>query len=294
MKRFLPPLNALRAFDAAARHNSFTGAAAELRVSHAAISRHVRQLEARLGVALFRKLGRGVTLTDDGAAYLEQVAKAFDIIGEATASVAKTPASLAISVSAEPIFAARWLVPHLAGFQRAHDDIEVFIDATPTLANLERDEADVAIRYGRGGWPGLKQDLITAAQLYAVGSPKLLGRRRTPPTPVELASLPLLHEDRGDMWRRWFIAAGAPKVAPTAGSHMSYTLTIDAAIAGQGLALVHEVLVQDELANRRLIKMSEMALEDGSYWLVWPERALRRKPVAAFRDWILAESAGMR
>jgi LysR family transcriptional regulator, glycine cleavage system transcriptional activator len=294
MKRLLPPLNALRAFDAAARHNSFTGAAAELRVSHAAISRHVRQLEARLGVALFRKLGRGVTLTDDGAAYLEQVAKAFDIIGEATESVAKTPASLAISVSAEPIFAARWLVPHLAAFQRQHDDIEVFIDATPNLANLERDEADIAIRYGCGNWSGLKQDLITAAQLYAVGSPKLLGRRRGPPTPVELASLPLLHEDRGDMWRRWFIAAGAPKVAPSAGSHMSYTLTIDAAIAGQGLALVHEVLVQEELTSRRLMKMSDVALEDGSYWLVWPERALRRKPVAAFRDWILAESAGMR
>src|SRR5262245_11033832 len=267
MKRLLPSLNALRAFDAAARHNSFTGAAAELRVSHAAISRHVRQLEARLGVALFRKLGRGVTLTDDGGAYLEQVAKAFDIIGEATASVAKTPASLAVSVSAEPIFAARWLVPRLVGFQREHGDIEVFIDATPAVANLERDEADIAIRYGRGGWSGLKQDLITGAQLFAVGSPRLLGRRRAPPTPVELASLPLLHEDRGDMWRRWFIAAGAPKVAPTAGAHMSYTLTIDAAIAGQGVALVHEAMVQDELANRRLRQDSGVALEEGCSWL---------------------------
>ena len=155
MKRLLPPLNALRAFDAAARHNSFTGAAAELRVSHAAISRHVRQLrrQARLGVLLFRKLGRGVTLTDDGAAYLEPVARAFDIIGEATASVAKTPASLAVSVSAEPIFAARWLVPRLVRFQQQHADIEVFIDATPNLANLAKDEADLGIRYGRGGWP---------------------------------------------------------------------------------------------------------------------------------------------
>jgi len=294
MKRLLPPLNALRAFDAAARHNSFTGAAAELRVSHAAISRHVRQLEARLGVLLFRKLGRGVTLTDDGAAYLEPVARAFDIIGEATASVAKTPASLAVSVSAEPIFAARWLVPRLVRFQQQHADIEVFIDATPNLANLAKDEADLGIRYGRGGWPGLKQDLITAASLYAVASPKLMGRRRTPPTPFDLASLPLLHEDRGDMWRRWFAAAGAPKLAPATGPHLSYTLTIDAAIAGQGIALVHEVLVQDELAKRRLVKVSDVALEDGSYWLVWPDRALRRKAVAAFREWLLAESAGLR
>jgi DNA-binding transcriptional LysR family regulator len=294
MKRLLPPLNALRAFDATARHNSFTGAAAELRVSHAAISRHVRQLEARLGVALFRKLGRGVTLSDDGAAYLEQVAKAFDIISDATASIAKTPASLSVSVSAEPIIAARWLVPRLVNFQRAHPDVEVVIDATASLANLERDEADLAIRYGRGNWPRLTQDLITDAKLYAVGSPKLLGRRRTAPTPVDLASLPLLHEDRGDMWRRWFIAAGAPKVAPAAGAHMSYTLTIEAAIAGQGLALVHDVLVQDELTSRRLVKVSDVALEDGSYWLVFVDRALRRKPVAAFRDWILEESAGMR
>ena len=293
MKRLLPPLNALRAFDAAARHNSFTGAAAELRVSHAAISRHVRQLEARLGVLLFRKLGRGVTLTDDGAAYLEPVARAFDIIGEATASVAKTPASLAVSVSAEPIFAARWLVPRLVRFQQQHADIEVFIDATPNLANLAKDEADLGIRYGRGGWPGLKQDLITAASLFAVASPKLMGRRRAPTT-FDLASLPLLHEDRGDLWRRWFIAAGAPKLAPATGPHLSYTLTIDAAIAGQGIALVHEVLVQDELAKRRLVKVSDVAVEDGSYWLVFPDRALRRKAVAAFRDWLLAESAGLR
>jgi DNA-binding transcriptional LysR family regulator len=294
MKRLLPPLNALRAFDAAARHNSFTGAAAELRVSHAAVSRHVRQLEARLGVLLFRKLGRGVTLTDDGAAYLEQVAKAFDIIGEATESVAKTPASLAVAVSVEPIFAARWLVPRLGGFQRQQADVEIFIDATPALANLERDEADTAIRYGRGGWRGLKQDLITAARLCAVGSPKLLGRRRSPPTPVELASLPLLHEDRGDLWRRWFLAAGAPKVAPSAGSHLSYTLTIDAAIAGQGLALVHEALVRDELDSRRLVKVSDVVVEDGCYWLVYADRALRRRAVAAFRDWLLAQSAGLR
>ena len=185
-------------------------------------------------------------------------------------------------------------MPRLVRFQEQYPDTEVAIDATPNLANLAKDEADLGIRYGRGGWTGLKQDLITAASLFAVGSPKLVGRRRTPPTPFDLASLPLLHEDRGDMWRRWFIAAGAPKLAPATGPHLSYTLTIDAAIAGQGLALVHEVLVQDELANRRLVKVSDVALADGSYWLVWPDRALRRKPVAAFRDWILAELAAMR
>ena len=117
-------------------------------------------------------------------------------------------------MSAEPIFAARWLVPRLVRFQEQYPDTEVAIDATPNLANLAKDEADLGIRYGRGGWTGLKQDLITAASLFAVGSPKLVGRRRTPPTPFDLASLPLLHEDRGDMWRRWFIAAGAPKLAP--------------------------------------------------------------------------------
>jgi LysR family glycine cleavage system transcriptional activator len=222
------------------------------------------------------------------------VGKAFDMISDATSSVAKTPASLSVSVSVEPIFAARWLVPRLVRFQKKHADIEVFIDATASLANLEHDEADLGIRVGLGNWPRLKQDLIYHGNLYAFGSPKLLGRRRTPLAPVELASLPLLHEDRGDMWRRWFVASGATKMAPSTGAHMSYTLIVEAAVAGQGLALADEVLVKDELASRRLVKVSDVPLEDGSYWLVYVERALRRKPVAAFRDCILAESASMR
>src|SRR5215510_14955580 len=155
----LPPLNALRAFEVAARHNSFTGAATELRVSHAAVSRHVRALEARLGVTLFRRAKRGVELTEDGMRYLNAVSAAFESIAEATEALAK-PKDVRVRVSVEPAFAGRWLIHRLGRFQTAHPDVDVVLEASPRLVDLARDEADLAIRYGQGGWPGVRLDQL--------------------------------------------------------------------------------------------------------------------------------------
>ncbi len=291
MPRRLPPLNALRAFEAAARHNSFTSAARELRVSHAAVSRHVRGLEARLGVTLFRRATRGVQLTEPGAAYLESVRQAFDLIVEATDRLASTK-SAQLRISVEPAFAARWLVPRLGRWSDAHPDYEVVLDASSRLVDLERDEADLAIRYGRGDWPVVCLDLIVRLRLFPVGSRRLLrvGRRRPLP-PAELAAFTLLHDDDGTLWRRWFDAAGIPGVDTSHGPRLSETsLALDAAIAGQGIALADQFLVSDDLARGRLVRLSDLELTDHAYYLVSLDRTARRKPIMAFRAWLLAET----
>ncbi len=292
MPRRLPPLNALRAFEAAARHNSFTSAAGELRVSHAAISRHVRGLEARLGVTLFLRAARGVQLTQSGAAYLASVRQAFDLIGEATDRLANTR-STQLRISVEPAFAARWLVPRLGRWREAYPDCQTVLDVSSRLVSLERDEADLAIRYGRGDWPDLHLDLIVRLRLFPVGGRGLLrpGKRRGLYSPAELAAFTLLHDDDGGLWRRWFEAAGVADVDTSRGPRLSETsLALDAAIAGQGIALADQFLISHELASRRLTRLCDLELTDHAYYLVSLHRTLRRKPIVAFRDWLLAEA----
>lgn len=294
MPRRLPPLNALRAFEVAARHNSFTGAAEELRVSHAAVSRHVRALEARLGVTLFRKAARGVELTEAGAKYLRIVSDAFDAIAGATDDIAQTK-SAQIRVSAEPAFAATWLIHRLGRFRDAHPQYDVVLEVSPRLVDLQKDEADLAIRYGNGRWPGFHLDVLTNSRLYPVGQRQLLGRKRQELRPEDLQKLVLLHEDDGSLWRRWFAAAGMPDVDVTRGPRILETgLTIDAAIAGQGIALADDGLIRDALAERRLAKLSSIALADGCYYLLSLDTGKRRQPIAAFTDWLLRETAPLR
>jgi len=294
MTRHLPPLNALRAFEVAARHNSFTGAATEMRVSHAAVSRHVRALEARLGVTLFRRAKRGVELTEDGVRYLKAVSAAFESIAEATEALAK-PRDVRVRVSVEPAFAGRWLIHRLGRFQAAHPDVDVVLDASPRLVDLARDEADLAVRYGQGGWPGLRQDLVASSRIFAVGRKELRGRRRAAFAPDELRAFVLLHEDDGGLWRRWFAAAGVADVNVSRGPRILETgLALDAAAAGQGIALADEALIADDLARGRLVKLCDVALDDGGYYLLSLASAQRRRPLAAFRDWLLAETASLR
>jgi LysR family transcriptional regulator, glycine cleavage system transcriptional activator len=295
MSRRLPPLNALRAFEAAARHNSFAGAAAELHVSHAAISRHVRALEARLGVTLFRNARRGVELTSAGARYLATVSQAFDSIAAATDSLAD-PKHAQIRVSAQPAFAARWLIRRLAGFRAAWPDYEVVLDSTSRLVELERNEADLAIRRAERPAPGLVQDLLAPSRVCPVGAPAVLRGRRMPLRPADLKAFPLLHDDDdGSLWRRWFAAVDIADVEVARGAHILESgLAIDAAIAGQGIVLADDFLIADELADGRLVKLCALAVADWDYCLVGFPDALRRRPIAAFRDWLLAESAGLR
>ena len=294
MARRLPPLNALRAFEVAARHNSFTGAATEMHVSHAAVSRHVRALEARLGVTLFRRAKRGVELTEDGVRYLKAVSAAFESIAEATEALAK-PKDVRVRVSVEPAFAGRWLIHRLGRFQAAHPEVDVVLDASPRLVDLARDEADLTVRYGQGGWPGVRQDLVASSRIFAVGRKELRGRRRAAFAPDELRAFVLLHEDDGSLWRRWFAAAGVADANVSRGPRILETgLALDAAVAGQGIALADEALIADDLARGRLVKLCDVALADGAYYLLSLASAQRRRPLAAFRDWLLAETESLR
>jgi LysR family glycine cleavage system transcriptional activator len=265
-----------------------------MRVSHAAVSRHVRSLEARLGVTLFRRAKRGVELTEDGVRYLKAVSAAFESIAEATEARAK-PRDVRVRVSVEPAFAGRWLIHRLGRFQAAHPDVDVVLDASPRLVDLARDEADLAVRYGQGGWPGLRQDLVASSRIFAVGRKELRGRRRAAFAPDELRAFVLLHEDDGGLWRRWFAAAGVADVNVSRGPRILETgLALDAAAAGQGIALAEEALIADDLARGRLMKLCDVALDDGGYYLLSLASTQRRRPLAAFRDWLLAETASLR
>lgn len=288
MLRNLPPLNALRAFEAAGRHQSFSRAAAELGVSHSSISRHVRGLEDRLGVQLFREVSRGLALTNDGAAYLAQVSPALDSIAMATEGLAETPEGT-ISVNSEPLFATKWLVPRLTQFMKDHPAIDIRLEASRHIADVARYEADLAIRFIPPGarYPGA--ELLTNAPLYPYASPSLM---KPVASPRDLLRYPLMRDRTGGSWDRWFAMAGdvAPEEVPQFTWRMSSVLAVEAAIAGQGVLLVSQEVVASEVANERLIAVSDIGFREGGYHLVRGDGVLRRKAVRVFRDWLLAQT----
>lgn len=293
MSRTLPPLNALRAFEAAGRHQSFSRAAEELRVSHSSISRHVRGLEDRLGVQLFRDLSRGLALTDDGAAYLAQVSPALDAIAIATEGLAETPEG-AITVNSEPLFATKFLVPKLASFTHAHPEVDVRLEASRHLADVARYEADLAIRFvpPGGRYPGA--ELLSNAVLYPFAAPGLISAPVT--RSRDLLSYPLLKDRSGGSWDRWFALAGGvdPAEVPQFAWRLSSVLGVEAAVAGQGVLLVSEEVVAGEVAAGRLLRVSDVGMREGGYHLVRGHGVLRRKAVRVFRDWLLQQTAPWR
>lgn len=299
MRRRLPPLNALRAFEAAARHNSFAAAAEELNVSHAAISRHVRSLESRLNVTLFRTAKRGVELTAAGAAYLRAVSAALDAIAEATDELTRSNRAT-VRVSVHPAFAARWLVQRLDRFRDSHPGLDVVLDATSRLADLERDEADLAIGNGLAATPGVGQELLARSWLCPVCAPGLVEGCPLPLAPARLNDFVLLHDEvDAGLWRRWFAAAGVADADANAGRGpriLESGLAIEAAIAGQGVALADDFLVAADLASGRLVRPCETVLlaADGDYYLRYLAAVRRAPATAAFRDWLIAETAPLR
>lgn len=293
MPRRLPPLNALRAFEAAGRHASFSRAAEELHVSHAAISRHVRGLEQRLGVQLFKVASRGVELTQTGSRYLAAISPALDAIALATEDLTPNPDGQ-ISVSCESNFAVKWLMPRLGGFQTLYPEIDVRIDATSKLADLSRYECDIAVRYGSGSWSDLQTDLISESLSFPVGAPGFVQSADRRMQPSEILACKLLHEDNGAVWTRWFADAGMQSVRFPAAHELSTMLVIEAARAGQGIALLSEDLVSAYLESGELVRYSDVTLDYGGYYLVYQASTTRRRAPKAFREWILAESAGLR
>jgi LysR family glycine cleavage system transcriptional activator len=299
MNRRLPPLNALRAFEAAARHLSFTKAADELHVTQAAISHQVRSLEEYLGIQLFRRQNRAVLLTDAAQLSLPRLREAFDQLAEAVESMGASNPENLLTVSVTPSFAAKWLVPRLDGFRKARPDLEVRLDASTQLVDFGRDNVDVAIRYGAGRYPGLVSEQLMDVEVSPVCSPQLLKGEHPLETPGDLRWHRLLHTDwssqRGEEpdWRMWLLAAGVRDIDWAKGPQFNdWMLAMQAAIEGQGVVLGRSALVANDLAAGRLVRPFNVSVPGKfAYYLVYPESAVKRARVAAFRDWLTAEAA---
>ena len=301
MARRLPPLNALRAFEAAARQLSFTKAAEELNVTQAAISHQVKLLEETLGVALFRRLNRRLVLTDAGAAYLPPLREALDGIASATERLHQSAETGPLKVSTLHSFAVKWLLPRLPHFLERHPEIDVLVSSSAGLVDFATDDFDVALRYGSGKYPGLQVDVLMGDEIIPVCSPGL--RDRDPPlrTPSDLKRVTLLHDvvrstpDDPD-WKIWLDHAGVEGVDPSRGPRFSEAnMVIQAAIAGQGVALTRRVIVKDDLDAGMLVQPFGPALATNFvYCLVYPPISAERPKLKLFRDWLMEEAAEAR
>ncbi|GGF15601.1 LysR family transcriptional regulator [Aliidongia dinghuensis] len=289
----LPPLNALRAFEATARHLSVKNAAAELCVTPGAVSQMLKLLEGRLGVALFRRVNRGIFLTDAGQAYLPAIRNAFRQIAEATDRVAISAETGLLTVSVTPFFAAAWLVPRLKDFQDAHPDIDLQVVTGNALADFTRDGVDLAVRHGLGRYPGLVSKRLFTVEMVPVAAPALVDRLGRPADAAALAHWPLVHDAERKGWHLWFRAQGLDEIGPPRGPAFDdAALLMRAVSTGQGAGLLPAAMVAAELAERRLVRLAGDAwLQDFAYYLVWPESAGDRPKVAAFRRWILKAAA---
>ncbi len=293
MARKLPPLNALRAFEAAAQHLSFSKAADALNVTHAAVSHQIKALEAHLGVKLFRRLTRAVRLTDAGQTLYPVLRDALDAIAETTEGLRAGDETGALTVATTPAFATRWLVPRLGRFYAAQPDIDVRLSPSMELVNFARDDIDVAVRFGRGGWPGLDAELLMCLDMYPVCSPDLCERPHRLGAPEELRHVTLLHDDLREDWQRWLVAAGVGGIDLSRGPTFSETTALlQAAVSGLGVAVALSALVADDLAAGRLVRPFDITLAtDAGFYVVCPEAARGRPKIKAFRDWLFAESA---
>jgi LysR family glycine cleavage system transcriptional activator len=291
MRPRLPPLNALPSFEAAARHLSFSRAADELRVTHGAVSRAVRNLEDHLGVQLMIRATRSVRLTPIGASFAAEIRDVLEHLAVAT-STATGQTSGIVSVSTIDSFAARWLMPRLSGFRRAHGDIDVRVATSERLADFVIDGIDIAIRCGGGQYRGLSAELLMKEDHFPVCSPKLLKGRYPLRTPADLARHTLLHDVFTVDWAIWLHSAGIDTIDPHRGpTFLSSDHAIQAAVRGEGVVLGRSALVTDELAAGRLVRPFELSLPAGfAYYAVCPPRALQRPCVKAFHDWLVAEA----
>jgi LysR family transcriptional regulator, glycine cleavage system transcriptional activator len=293
MRQRLPPLNALKAFEAAARHESFTRAAAELFVTQGAVSHQVKALETELGLKLFNRERQRLVITEAGREYLAVVRDALDRIALGTERLLQRQAAGALTVSTSPDFAAKWLVHRLGHFAEAHPEIDLRVSATLHHVDFAREEVDLAVRHGDGNWSGLDTVRLSSEQLFAVCSPKLLSGRRRLSKPSDVFNYPLIHLDSHADWRKWLQAAGLDDAQVTHGPILNRaSMVIDAAINGQGIALARTTLAAFDLINGRLVRPFPETLRlSKTYWIVCPKATAALPKIVTFRDWLLAEAA---
>jgi LysR family glycine cleavage system transcriptional activator len=293
-----PPLQSLRACEAAARLGSFTRAAEELGLTQGAVSHHVKALEGELGVPLFLRLPRKTVATAEGRRLAEAVRAGLERIAEAAASLKSERDERALTVSVLPGFAVKWLFPRLISFDQRHPEIRVSISASAELADFAAGEADLAIRYGRGRYAGLLVERILDDEMFPVCSPALAAGNPPLNRPEDLARHVLLHDDIPAVdgvrpgWRLWLERVGAGQVAPAANRQFGQSnMVLQAAMAGLGVALGRGALVADDLAQGRLVRPFGPAVPSGfAYYVVCPHQAAESPKVAAFRAWLRDEA----
>jgi LysR family glycine cleavage system transcriptional activator len=296
MRRSLPPLNALRSFDAAARHQSFTRAAEELCVTQGAVSHQVKALEIQLGLQLFKRTRNGLVITEAGRDYLAVVRDVFDRLELATDSLQQRQRSGTITVSTSPDFAAKWLVSRLGRFAEAYPEIDLKLAALMHRVDFAREDVDIAIRHGDGQWPELDAVNLSAEELFPVCSPSLLTSRGGLHEPEDVLKFPLLHLDDRHDWSRWLQAAGHSGEGQLHGPVLNHaSMLIDAAIEGQGIALARTVLAASDLITGRLVRPFRAAIPlRNTYWIVCPKATRALPKIVAFRDWLFEEVAADR
>jgi LysR family glycine cleavage system transcriptional activator len=290
----LPSLNGLRAFEAAARHLSFTQAASELNVTQTAISHQIRRLEEELGIRLFIRKNRALALTPQARDYLPGVRAAFNDLRLATDRLLRKGDDNVLTVSTLASLAAKWLLPRLTAFQEAHPGIDVRITTSTALVEFRNGDVDAAIRYGRGNWAGLRAEWLMADEVFPVCSPALLSGKRPLQTAEDLRDHVLLHtSNNSDDWRQWLTAAGLPSdLSRLPGITFDLILmTVQAAIDGIGVAMGRTSYVQDDIAKGRLVVPFNIALPaDAGFYLVSPEGVAEPPKLKAFRQWLLASA----
>jgi LysR family glycine cleavage system transcriptional activator len=286
-------LNALKAFEAAARHESFTRAAEELCVTQGAVSHQVKALEAELGLKLFNRERQRLVITEAGRAYLNVVRDAFDRIASGTERLLQRQNAGVLTVSTSPNFAAKWLVHRLGRFAEAHPNIDLRVSASLHHVDFAREDVDLAIRHGNGEALGLHVTRLCAEELFPVCSPKLLQGGSALRKPADLSRHTLLHVNDRQDWRKWLEAAGATQVDASRGPILNQaSMAIDAAIDGQGVALARSALAAwDTIAGRLIRPFAVVLPATFAYWIVCPKATARLPKIAAFTDWLLAEAA---
>lgn len=293
MSKRLPPLNALRVFDAAARHLSFTKAADELFVTQAAVSHQIKSLEDFLGLKLFRRRNRSLLLTEEGQSYYLDIKEIFTSINEATRKLQARSAKGALTVSLPPSFAIQWLVPRLSGFNVAYPGIDVRIQAVDREEDKLADDVDVAIFYGRGNWTGLRTERLYAEFLLPVCAPTILTGEHGLKVPADLANHTLLHDTSRRDWMAYTRQLGVPQINVQQGPIFSHSaMVVQAAVHGQGIALVNNVMAQSEIEAGRLVcPFNDVLVSKNAFYLVCHDSQAELGKIAAFRQWILARAA---
>ncbi|MEJ2897007.1 transcriptional regulator GcvA [Bordetella avium] len=291
-RRFLPPMSGLCAFEAAARHLSFTAAAAELNLTQSAVSRQIRALEDMLGAPLFTRERQQVTLTAAGEGYALQVRQALQQIAQATLGFCANPAGGTLSLAILPTFGTRWLAPRLPGFLQSHPGITINLTTRLAPFDFQADTLDAAIHFGQPNWGGAELEQLMCETVVPACS-KALRAQYGFAAPADLLNAPLLLlVSRPDAWERWFQAHGFTRQRAGGMLVDQFAIAAQAAIAGLGVALLPRFLIEEELARGELVEAVDAPIESAErYYLAWPPGRSNHPPLQAFRQWIKTQAA---